>query len=124
MNILRKVVVSISLVAVCAMAQMAWADMDEATCEFYKNGEKKQKKSGPCTLSQRQGYVNIELRNGASYSLSPGNKANNFKDQNGNKVVRTSKGGGNSHKYKWKHKKIIVKFNKNNNSQSHGEGHH
>lgn len=49
-------------------------------------------RSGPCTFSQRQGYIDIDLRNGMTYSLSPANKADHFKDQKGNKVVRTQAG--------------------------------
>ncbi len=77
-------------------------------CEVRKDGDTRKNASGPCTSSQRQGYVNIDLRNGDKYSLAPTNKANQFKDDKGNHVVRTA--GGNEHTYKWPNKKIIVTF--------------
>jgi uncharacterized membrane protein len=71
---------------------VARADSSEANCQVRKDGETKQGRSGPCTFSQRQGYIDIDLRNGDTYSLSPANKADHFKDQKGNKVVRTQAG--------------------------------
>ena len=87
----------------------ALADSSEATCEVRKDGDTKQGASGPCTFSQRQGYVDLDLRNGDTYSLAPGNKAGNYKDQKGNKVVRTR--SGNAEEFKWEGgRKIIVTF--------------
>ena len=75
-----------------------------------REGETKQGASGPCTFSQRQGYIDLDLRNGDSYSLSPGNKADHYKDQKGNKVVRTQSSGS-SEEFNWEGgKKIIVTF--------------
>jgi hypothetical protein len=93
---------SASLVALATSGIMspAYADSASATCEVRKDGETKQGKSGPCTFSQRQGYIDLDLRNGETFSLSPGDKPDHFKDQKGNKVVRTQEGGG-SHVYKW-----------------------
>ena len=93
------------------------ADTNYATCEVRKDGDTKKKASGPCTFSQRQGYVDIDLRNGDTYSLRPMDKPNHFKDQKGNKVVRTTSGGG-THEYKWENKRIIVTF-----GAGYGEGH-
>jgi hypothetical protein len=87
----------------------ASADTNYSMCEVRKDGETKKGASGPCTFSQRQGYVDIDLRNGDTYSLRPMDKANHFKDQKGNTVVRTTTGGG-THEYKWEHKRIIVTF--------------
>lgn len=94
-----------------------FADSTSAHCELYKKGELKEKASGRCSFSQRQGYVDITLRNGKTFNLSPGNKANHFKDQKGNKVVRSNEGGG-AHRYKWEHKRIIVSFNNKGQSGS------
>ncbi len=105
----------IAAAAVVVMTLGAWtqsshADTADATCEVRKEGETKQGASGPCTFSQRQGYIDLDLRNGDSYSLSPGNKADHYKDQKGNKVVRTRSGGG-SEEFKWEGgKKILVTF--------------
>jgi hypothetical protein len=85
----------------------ALADSIQAMCEVRKEGDTKQGASGPCTVSQRQGYVDLDLRNGDTYSLAPGNKAGNYKDQKGNKVVRSS--SGNADEFKWEGgRKIIV----------------
>lgn len=67
-------------------AQWAIADSNQATCEVRKHGDKIKDASGSCSFSQRQGYIDIRLRNGDSYSLSPTDKPNHFKDQDGNKV--------------------------------------
>ncbi len=98
------------------------ADTNYSTCEVRKDGDTKQKASGPCTFSQRQGYVDIDLRNGDTYSLRPTDKPNHFKDQKGNKVVRTVSGGG-SHEYKWEHKRIIVTFGAGHDGHSKDRPH-
>lgn len=88
----------------------AHADSAEAFCEVRKDGEVKQDRSGPCTFSQRQGYIDLDLRNGVTYSLSPGKNANHFKDQKGNKVIRTQ-AGGSTQEFKWEGgTKVIVTF--------------
>jgi len=98
-----------------AMAMSGWthiakADSLEANCEVRKDGEKQKGKSGPCTFGQRQGYIDIDLRNGDTVSLSPTNQANHFKDQKGNKVVRTGT-GSDRQEYKWEGgKRVIVTF--------------
>ncbi len=105
-----------------AMAMSGWihiaqADSLEANCEVRKDGEKQKGKSGPCTFGQRQGYIDIDLRNGNTMSLSPTNQANHFKDQQGNKVVRTGT-GSNRQEFKWEgSKRLIVTFA---TSPSHG----
>lgn len=74
------------------MAQTVRADSSDATCEFYKDSDKNRNKSGSCMFSQRQGYIDIGLRNGDTYSLSPRDKSDHYKDQHGDKVER-SQGG-------------------------------
>jgi hypothetical protein len=72
-------------------AHRAQADTADATCEVRKDGDTQKGKSGPCTFGQRQGYIDIDLRNGDTISLSPiGNGPGKYKDQKGNKVTRTS----------------------------------
>jgi hypothetical protein len=86
------------------------ADSADAMCEVRKDGDTKKGASGPCGFSQRQGYIDLDLRNGDTYSLAPGNKPDHFKDQKGNKVVR-SIGAGGVEEFKWEGgKKIIVTF--------------
>jgi hypothetical protein len=106
----RIAAVSMSIIAALALTHTVRADTAEAMCQLVKDGDTKKNASGPCTFSQRQGYVDIDLRNGSKFSLAPTDKANHFKDGEGNTVVRTA--SGNQHVYKWpdKNKKIIVKF--------------
>ncbi len=105
---------SIAPVACLALAVLtpiasAHADSAEAMCEVRKDGDTKRGASGPCTFSQRQGYVDLDLRNGDTYSLAPANKAGHYKDQKGNKVVRSR--SGNAEVFKWEGgKKVLVTF--------------
>lgn len=108
----RSIFLQASLVAIAmyGWSSLANADSSDATCEVRKDGDTRKEASGPCTFSQRQGYIDINLRNGDKYSLSPGSKANHYKDQKGTKVVRTQ-AGGNSQEFKWEGgKKILVTF--------------
>jgi hypothetical protein len=114
-------IVCAAVVALAALvATPARADSSEATCEVRKDGDTRKGTSGPCTFSQRQGYIDVDLRNGETISLRPGNQANNFKDQKGNKVVRTQ-AGGNTHVYKWDNgKKLTVTFDAASSSSGGG----
>ena len=91
--------------------QTALADTAEATCEVRKDGDKQKGKSGPCTFGQRQGYIDIDLKNGDTISLSPvGNGPGKYKDQNGNKVTRTS-ATTSGMDFKWENgKKLTVTY--------------
>lgn len=99
--------------AVVQMAPPALADLSTANCEVRKDGDKQEGKSGPCSFGQRQGYIDIDLRNGDTYNLRPMDKANHYRDQKGNKVVRTA-ATGHSQEFKWEGgKKVIVTFTGN-----------
>ena len=103
---------SASLVAVAMIGGLstAHADSADATCQVRKDGETKKGMSGPCTFSQRQGYIDLDLRNGETFSLSPTGQPNQFKDQKGKKVVRTQ-AGGDTQEFKWEGgKKVVVTF--------------
>lgn len=115
MNKLKIIAASVTLLASTGMYTAAIADTTGANCELYKKGELKNNASGHCKFSQRQGYVDITLRNGHSFNLSPGNRTNHFTDQNGHNVVRSNEGNG-AHRYKWDHKRIIVSFNNKGNN--------
>jgi hypothetical protein len=104
--------IAISLLAlgVASYAQRAQADTTDANCEVRKDGEKMKGKSGPCMFGQRQGYIDVDLKNGDRFSLKPTGSANHYKDQKGIKVVRTH-AGGNTQEFKWEGgKKLIVTF--------------
>ena len=107
-----RIVLSTVLAAIAALgvSSVARADSAEAMCEVRKDGDTKKGASGPCTFSQRQGYIDLDLRNGDNYSLKPGDKPDHFKDQKGIKVKRTS-ATATSQEFKWEGgKKIIVTF--------------
>jgi hypothetical protein len=125
MNRSTPLALSLSLSAICGLAQTTLADSADATCEFYSHGDKEQEKSGTCSFSQHQGNVYIDLRNGQTFSLVPANnKTNQYKDDKGKKVVRNIENGGNKHVYKWDNddKKIIVSFNQHDTGSSHRGG--
>lgn len=93
------------------LTQTVLADSTEATCEFYKHGDEKHDRSGPCSFSQSSGYIDIKLENGQTFTLTPRDGANQFRDQDGQKVDRTS-ASGSSQVYEWKkdQQKIVVSF--------------
>jgi len=98
-----------SLVAWLGMASTAMADSAAANCEVRKDGDKWKGASGPCTFSQRQGNISLDLKNGDSYSLVPSGKEGQYRDQKGIKVVRTV--SGNTQEFKWDGgKKIILTY--------------
>ena len=102
-TVLSAVALALSI-TVCT--QTARADTRDATCEVRKDGDKQKGKSGHCTFGQRQGYIDIDLKNGDTVALRPANEANHFKDQHGNKVVRTQS-SGNFQAFKWENGKHI-----------------
>jgi len=122
MKLNLKAAASVATLAAVLAVPAALADTAEADCVLRKDGEKKEGASGPCSFSQRQGYVNIDLRNGDRFDLTPGDKADHYRDQQGKKVVRTVTADG-SHEYKWEGKKIIVTFRSGSSQGGHGNGH-
>lgn len=103
------VIAAIALSAAAAWIPSAQADSTQADCEVRKHGDKVKDASGRCEFSQRQGYIDIRLKNGDSYSLSPVGSGDRYKDQEGNEVERTD-ASTQRQKFEWKHRKIIVTF--------------
>jgi len=92
----------------------------DATCEVRKDGDTRKGASGPCAFSHRHGFLSLDLRNGDTYNLTPGNQADHFKDQKGHKVVRTQAGNG-VQEFKWDGgKKIVVTFPERYRQQQYG----
>ncbi len=108
MSKVKVIALAASLALPGLLAVPVLADSTQANCEFYSHGDLKKDRSGPCSFSQSQGYVDITLKNGKAFNLTPGQKANHFKDQEDHKVVRTAE--GQSHRYKWDEKAILVSF--------------
>jgi hypothetical protein len=115
--------ISLLMLGAVVVPQPAQAETVDATCEVRKDGDKQKGKSGPCTFGQRQGYMDIDLKNGDTVALRPADKANHFKDQHGNKVVRTQSGGS-AQTFKWENGKHISvtlnapTYNHNKHNQS------
>jgi len=103
-----------------AGTQIASADTAAAPCEVRKDGHMQGERPGPCTFGKRQGYIDLDLRNGVTYSLSPGNKANHYHDQKGNKVVRTVSTANSQEFRREKGAYVTVRFN----AASNGDGGH
>ena len=103
------------------LIQAAHADTAEANCEVRKDGDKQKGKSGPCTFGQRQGYIDIDLKNGDTISLSPvGNGPGKYKDQNGNKVTRTS-ATASGMDFHWENgKKLTVTYDSSGGNRGYG----
>ncbi len=96
------------------------ADEQQADCEVREHGDRKKHQSGACLFTQRQGYIDIRLNNGKTYSLSPQGNADTFRDQNGKNVKRTD-ASGSSQRFKWNHRTITVTFTGGSSSySSHG----
>jgi hypothetical protein len=106
------------LVALTSFAiQPALADSTDGNCEFYKHGDAKHDRWGACSFSQRQGNIDITLKNGTSYSLTQRDDANQYKDQDGNKVHRTqSSSSGQTFEWKNDQQKLVIAFNANKTS--------
>ena len=98
----------ILLLVSIGFAAAAAADSAEASCEVHVRGETAGGQSGPCSFSQRQGHIGIDLRNGDRWELDPTGRPNEFLDQKRVKVTRSFQ--RDDHVYTWPHKQIIVRF--------------
>ncbi|MEC4892228.1 MAG: hypothetical protein SAL07_02525 [Oscillatoria sp. PMC 1051.18] len=87
-----------SLFLVATAAVTSWgihlaaiAQTVNARCDIYPKGEDRASAVIPCTFSQRQGIVGIQLENGQRYDLRPvGDLPGNYLDQNGQPAYRQS----------------------------------
>lgn len=97
----------------------AKADTVNARCDVYPKGEDRATSSGPCTFSQRQGAVGIQLQNGRRYNLRPvGNQAGNYRDQNGRPAYRQSGLGNRGQIYRLANESIYVYWNQDSDNDN------
>ncbi|MEC4983205.1 MAG: hypothetical protein SAJ37_04010 [Oscillatoria sp. PMC 1068.18] len=103
----------------------AIAQTVNARCDIYPKGEDRASAVVPCTFSQRQGVVGIQLENGKRYDLRPtGNQPGNYLDQNNQPAYRQSGLNDLGQIYRLANESIYVYWNTsglnpaNNNSQS------
>ena len=64
--------VAISAVLLFGGGSPAFADTASANCEVRKGGDTRKGATGPCTFSQRQGYISLQLKNGNRYPACAG----------------------------------------------------
>ncbi|MCU0524806.1 MAG: hypothetical protein MUF72_08265 [Elainella sp. Prado103] len=87
--------ISVTVIATLGTAVAVKADTVDARCDIYPAGEDRATSSGPCTFSQRQGNVGIQLPNGRRYDLQPvGDQPATYVDQDGKPVSRDDEGLG------------------------------
>jgi hypothetical protein len=99
----------------------AKADTVDARCDVYPKGQDRATASGPCTFSQRQGAVGIQLKNGRRYDLRPvGNNPGNYRDQNGRAAYRQSGLGDKGQIYRLASESIYVYWDTAPYGQSSG----
>jgi len=96
-------------VASCSIGLAAKADTVEARCDIYPRGQDRASAVVPCTFSQRQGAVGIQLQNGKRYDLSPvGNQPGNYVDRNGQAAYRQTGLGDKGQIYRLADESIYV----------------
>ncbi len=77
--------------ALLLACRISAADWTEARCDIYPAGSDHTDVMIPCTFSQRQGAVTITRSDGVTHELLPvGDRAGNFRDQEGRAVYRQS----------------------------------
>jgi hypothetical protein len=83
--------ISLSLttaIATLGIAFGAKADTTPARCDVYPAGSDQATSYGPCTFSQRQGYVTITLEDGTEYELEPSSTdPYTYRDQDGRQAT-------------------------------------
>jgi hypothetical protein len=99
----------------------AWADTAQARCDIFPKGEDKASASGPCTFSQRQGYVSIERADGVRYELAPkGDRPGNYLDARGRPAYRQSGLGKLGLIFRLADESVFVYWDTTGMSQSNG----
>jgi hypothetical protein len=89
MHIKTLVIASAAALTASTFSLVAKADTVDARCDIYPLGSDQVTEVVPCTFSQRQGAVGIQLEDGTRYDLRPvGDQPGNFVDQNGNAAYR------------------------------------
>lgn len=104
-----------------AIAMPSKADTVKARCDVYPKGEDRATSTGPCTFSQRQGAVGIQLANGRRYDLNPvGDQPGNYRDQNGRSAFRQAGLGDRGQIYRLATESIYVYWDASTGNTSGG----
>jgi len=97
--------------ALLAAAAPAQADTTSAFCRVIPKGQPAQATAGECSFSQRQGFVSIELANGARIELAPDEqRAGVYKDAQGRLATRQRGLGSQGQIYKLHDQTIEVRW--------------
>lgn len=114
--------IAVTAIASLSISVVAHADTVNARCDVYPAGEDRATSSGPCTFSQRQGVVGIQLQNGQRYDLIPvGDQPGNYIDQNGNAAYRQSGLGDQGQIYRLANESIYVYWDPSPYGSSSGD---
>lgn len=90
-NVKAVIAASTLCLALLGIALPAKADTQSARCDFYPAGSDQASDYGPCTFSQRQGYISIQRSDGTRYEFRPvGDQPGNYENQYGEAVYRES----------------------------------
>lgn len=111
------------VIASLSFAVSLKADTVNARCDVYPAGDDRATSSGPCTFSQRQGAVGIQLENGQRYDLQPvGDQPGNYLDQDGRAAYRQSGLGDSGQIYRLANESIYVYWDTASYEQDSGNG--
>jgi hypothetical protein len=109
------------VIASLGFAASVKADTVNARCDVFPKGGDRAVFSGPCTFSQRQGIVGIQLQNGKRYDLIPvGNNPGNYRDQNGRAGYRQDGLGDRGQIYRLTNESVFVYWDRASSEQSSG----
>lgn len=86
----------------------ARADTVDARCDIYPKGSDQASKVVACTFSQRQGFVSIDRADGVRHELSPRRGVGNYRDQDGQRAVRSMGLGRAGQIYRLAHETVYV----------------
>jgi hypothetical protein len=92
-----------------ALAGAARADTVNARCDIHPGKQSRASASVPCTFSQRQGYVAIQLADGTRHELSPsGDRPGTYVDGKGRPAYRNKGLGSRGQIYRLADQSIYV----------------
>lgn len=121
MKLANSVLALAAAIASLGLAVSAKADTVNARCDVYPKGEDRATSSGPCTFSQQQGVVGIQLQNGRRYDLRPvGSQPGNYRDQNGRAAYRQAGLGDQGQIYRLATESIFVYWETASSGQDSG----
>ena len=105
----RPTIIVPALLVGLALTGAARADTVNARCDIHPGGQSRAAASVPCTFSQRQGYVAIQLADGTRHELSPsGDRPGRYVDDKGRPAYRKKGLGSRGQIYRLADQSIYV----------------